>query len=163
MASVERIYRQHRQSLFTLALTITGCRQTAEDAVHEAFCRIGRTSLDSTTDPVAYVFTAVRNASIDAHRRVKRQNRLSESIFNGYTPPAQASPDDGILTAERDRILRRAIDGLSGQYRETVILKIFADLTFKQIGEVVGLPMKTVATRYRRALHRLAERLDGQI
>jgi DNA-directed RNA polymerase specialized sigma24 family protein len=45
IATIESIYRQHRKGLFTLALSITGRAESAEDAVHEAVVRLfgGRT------------------------------------------------------------------------------------------------------------------------
>jgi RNA polymerase sigma factor (sigma-70 family) len=47
--------------------------------------------------------------------------------------------------------------------REVVVLKTFAGLTFAAIGEVLEQSEKTVATRYRRALLKLEEKLRGQL
>ena len=44
-----------------------------------------------------------------------------------------------------------------------IVLKIHADLTFNQIGKILGLPLKTVATRYRRTLRKLEEQLKGKV
>ena len=164
-SKLETVYRDHRQGLFTLALAITGCRAHAEDAVHDAFSKL-TTAKAVNGDLVAYVFSSVRNAALDVQRRLGRGNRLSESIFNGYTRPRQVAADnprDQLLTQERDQIIRRAINQLPEEYREAVVMKIYSDLTFRQIGEVTGQPLKTVATRYRRALERLNENLKGQL
>lgn len=58
------LYLNHRQGLFSLALSITGSRQQAEDAVHEAFAKMAGRKLPEG-DPVPYVFKVVRNAAID--------------------------------------------------------------------------------------------------
>lgn len=155
------IYRSHRQGLFSVALTITGSRQQAEDAVHEAFCKLVDRK-PPTGDSVPYVFKTVRNAAIDIHRRKQRDRKLSESLFNGYLPPAKSTdPQSELLSAERDQILRQAIDNLSDNEKEAIVLKALAGLTFQQAGEVAGIPAKTIATRYRRALETLATRLRG--
>ncbi len=74
-----------------------------------------------------------------------------------------ATPVDGLLTRERDQILRLAIDQLHEDDREVIVMKVFGDLTFDEIGGVLKQPAKTVATRYRRALVKLEERLRGQL
>jgi RNA polymerase sigma factor (sigma-70 family) len=155
------IYRSHRQGLFSVALAITGSRQQAEDAVHEAFCKlVDRKPL--TGDAVPYVFKTVRNSAIDIHRREQRDRTLSESLFNGYIPRAKPTdPQSELLSAERDQILRQAIDNLSDNEKEAIVLKALAGLTFQQAGEVAGIPAKTIATRYRRALETLETRLRG--
>ena len=155
------IYRSHRQGLFSVALAITGSRQQAEDAVHEAFCKLVDRK-PPTEDAVPYVFKTVRNAAIDIHRRERRDRKLSESLFNGYLPPAKPTdPQSELLSAERDQILRQAIDNLSDNEKEAIVLKALAGLTFQQAGEVAGIPAKTIATRYRRALETLETRLRG--
>ncbi len=163
---IESIYRQHRQGFFTLALSITGCRLAAEDAVHQSLTRLNDSLLADKQDAVAFVYRCVRNASIDAHRRRRNQNSVAETIFNGFLPPPAAkfdNPDSRILTAERDQILRQAIDELAGNTREIVLLKTFSGLTFAQIGNVLDIPPKTAATQYRRALQTLHEKLKGQL
>ena len=62
----------------------------------------------------------------------------------------------------RDQILRQAIDNLPENEREAIVLKTLAELTFQQAGEVTGIPAKTIATRYRRALEKLESRLRGE-
>lgn len=66
---LEAIYQDHRQGLYTLALSITRNPDRAEDAVHDAVVRLFRTDKKPTGDPVAYVFAAVRNAAIDIKRK----------------------------------------------------------------------------------------------
>jgi len=161
---LEKTYCSHRQGLFSLALSITGCRQLAEDAIHSAFERLYRSNASVDGDLLNYVFASVRNASRDAVRFSKRSSEFRETIFNGYMPPeTSANPADDLLTAERDQILRSAVDHLDEAEREVVVLKTFAGLTFDAVAEVLDQPAKTVATRYRRALIKLEEKLKGRI
>lgn len=161
---LEKTYCSHRQGLFSLALSITGCRQLAEDAIHSAFERLCRSNASPDGDIVNYVFASVRNASRDAIRSSRRATEVRETIFNGYVPPeTSANPADDLLTAERDQILRSAVNNLDEAEREVVILKAFAGLTFDAVAEVLDQSAKTVATRYRRALMKLEEKLKGQI
>jgi RNA polymerase sigma-70 factor (ECF subfamily) len=161
--AIEDIYWRHRQGLYTLALGITRRPQEAEDAVQTAFERLWRTSRRWRCDPTAYVFAAVRHAAIDQVRRRQVREAVPVSIFNGSGPglrPGGPGPEASVLEAERDRLLREALEDLAQEDRETVILKTYADLTFDQMAQVLGEPLSTVASRYRRALEKLREKLE---
>lgn len=147
-----------------MALSVTRCAQLAEDAIHVAFERLCRRQDPPDGDLVSYVFAAVRNASRDAVRYRRVQSERTESLFNGYVPPEQADdPADDVLTRERDQILRAAVEDLDEADREVVVLKVFAGLTFDATGRVLDQSPRTVATRYRRALLKLEEKLRGQL
>jgi RNA polymerase sigma-70 factor (ECF subfamily) len=157
------IYHQHRQTLFALARTVVGCQHLAEDAVHEAFAKLCRGD-DLGRDPVAYTFAAVRNAAIDQLRKRHSRVRLQESLFNGYHVAVEAA--DVVRTAaENDEyeLLKATVDRLDADQKQLVVLKIHAGLTFEQIGGILNVPLKTVATRYRRMLQKLAEDLKGRL
>jgi len=154
----ERIYTEHRQGLFSLALAVTRCVDTAEDAVHEAFVRLCKRRSPISGDPVAYVFMAVRHAAIDQLRRRGRIAGSPQSIFSGDALPLRSTappPDDLAATAERDRLIRAALDQLPDAQREVIVMKLYAQLTFDQIAQVSGEPLWTITSRYRRGLNRL--------
>ena len=163
---LESIYRNYRQGLFSLALSVTGCRASAEDAIQHAFSRLNGIQIEEKTDTVAFVFRSVRNSAIDTKRKDGRTQRVHETIYNGYIPPASSKfedPDARVLTAERDQILRQAIDELADSSKQTVLMRTYSALTFEQIGAVLEIPAKTAATQYRRALVELEQKLKGQI
>jgi RNA polymerase sigma-70 factor (ECF subfamily) len=149
------LYARHRQGLYTHALLITRCAQRAEDAVHDAFARLCSRGDRRIADPVAYVFAAVRAAAIDQLRRARSDARApAASIF------AESSPDAAAMDAERASTVAAVLEQLPWELREVVVLKVYAGLTFAQLAEVTGEPLATVATRYRRTLERLRDRLE---
>ena len=160
---LETLYRQHRQGLYTLALSITRRAPAAEDAVQEAFTRLCRRTVPPEGDAVAYVFAAVRNAALDQVRRGPREQSAEESIFDTLAAAAGGSPDEAAMAAERDRVLRRAIDGLPEEQREVVVMRLFGALTFEQVAQVFGEPLSTVASRYRRALEQLRKEVESKV
>ncbi len=151
---LEEVYWEHRQGLFTLALSITRCHGRAEDAVHEAFTRLWKSHLSPRRDLVPYVFAAVRNAAIDQVRRSPAMQDVQQtSIYNGQI-------DDPLANAvrqERADLMRKAVEELPDEQRQAVVLHVYAELTFEQVAEMLGEPLPTVASRYRRALERLKQ------
>lgn len=157
-AELEQLYCQHRQTLFSLALTVTGCAELAEDAVHEAFVRLCRQDARPKGSFAAYVFAAVRHAAIDCRRRQARQKALVESVFE-ESAARFADHTNPNASAEELSHLTRLIDALEETIREIIVMKTFGNLTFDEIGQVLKMPGATVATRYRRALLKLEEQL----
>lgn len=159
---LEGVYRQHRQGLFTLALTITRDANSAEDAVQAAFERLFRLSGAPPADLAAYAFTVVRNAARDEVRRGRTRSaaegRLAAwaSIYDGQARAAVSE----VMDAEVDANLRRAVDELPDDQREAIALRIYGQLSFEQMATVLGAPLPTVASRYRRALAALRSRME---
>jgi RNA polymerase sigma factor (sigma-70 family) len=154
-AELEKIYRQHRQALYSLALTVTGCAQLAEDSVHEAFAGICRGIQKPRGDLIAYVYAAVRNAAIDRRKSEHRQKQLVESIFAARGPES----DFRVLedTDEQHQRLQSAIESLDSATREILVMKIYGNLTLEAISLATGEPAGTIASRYRRAIERIRD------
>ena len=158
-SELHEIYARYRRALFALALSVTGCRLAAEDAVHDAFARLCRCGIRGAVDPVAYVFAAVRNAALDQVRRPRLAGPFdpaSESIFADAGPGPQARA----MLAERQRLVAAAVDALPLEQREAIVLRVYGGLSFAQMSQVLDAPLPTVATRYRRALGRLRLHLE---
>jgi RNA polymerase sigma-70 factor (ECF subfamily) len=136
-----------------------GSRADADDVLQETFVRLARTrqKLATVDNLVAYVFATARNEALRLAEHRSREDRMraalsSESLFR------QPTGDDR-QAIEAAEWVAASLAGLSPDLREVVELKIYADLTFREISEVTGLPQGTVATRYRSAL----EKLRGQM
>jgi RNA polymerase sigma-70 factor (ECF subfamily) len=136
-----------------------GSRADADDVLQETFVRLARArnKLANVDDLTAYVFAAARNESIRFIERLGRQNqRAAEAVFE------EAGSDD-LQKRESAEWVAAALAGLTPELREVVVLKIYGDLTFREIAEVTGLPQGTAATRYRTALEQLRGRMTKEL
>jgi RNA polymerase sigma-70 factor (ECF subfamily) len=98
-----------------------------------------------------------RNEAIRLIERQAREGRRrvvpsAEMLFH-------ETAGDALEAIETAEWVAASLARLSPEQREVVELKIYADLTFREISEVTGIPQGTVATRYRSAL----EKLRGQM
>jgi RNA polymerase sigma-70 factor (ECF subfamily) len=157
--TIEEIYRQHRNGLFTLALSITARPESAEDAVHDAIVRLCRTGKRPSGDQVAYVFAAVRNAAMDQKRRLRSLAAGAVSIFEVAEPIAGEDSESAMDQVERTRTVDAAIANLSDEQREAVVMHLYSGLTLAQSAAVLDVPLQTLASRYRRGLEKLREQL----
>jgi RNA polymerase sigma-70 factor (ECF subfamily) len=145
--------------LFTCALAITGSPSRAEDAVHDAFCRVLRRH-DATgermIDLKSYVFRAVRNAALDQLRNSgPPREPLPDYVFDPASGPADAAAD-----AEFTRQIVELLARLSSDERETIVQHLYGNLTFQEIATLRETPLGTVVTWYRRGLEKLRQKLE---
>ncbi|MGE3809546.1 MAG: RNA polymerase sigma factor [Gemmataceae bacterium] len=156
---LEGLYRENRQGLFTLALSITRSAHLAEDAIHDAFVNMCRAPERPIDDLTAYVFASVRNAAYDLVRQRKLSGLPADSVYL----PGGTSPEEKVAHQELLGLAAQHIEQLPDEQREVLILKVHGGLSFKQIAEIVGAPLPTVAARYRRVLLGLREQLGTMV
>jgi RNA polymerase sigma-70 factor (ECF subfamily) len=153
---LEELYFQQRRQLFTCALAVTRCPELAEDAIHDAFCRLAAGHPDGVENLKAYVFRAVRNAAVDLlRRRARPLDPLDESVFDPGPGPGELASQGEF----RERVAA-ALSQLKGDERETIIQHLWGELTFREIAQIRGAPPGTVTAWYRRGLARLRELLE---
>lgn len=133
----------------------------AEDVLQNALVRTWKTHVGAPApETLALAFTNVRRCAIDLSRSmIRRRNREENVVREAGEPIAWFElPDD-----DESRALQVAVAALPDIYREVITLKIWGELTFAQIGETLGIPQNTAASRYRYALEALRTRLQREI
>ncbi|MCY2932156.1 MAG: sigma-70 family RNA polymerase sigma factor [Planctomycetota bacterium] len=148
-AAFQAAYDRHGRALYRAAAAMLDNPADAEDAVQDVFAALaaGRRGLHNVKDLGAYLFVSLRRAAGRIAQRRARQPR-GPCVFD---PPA-AAPAAEPLQADR---LRAALKRLPATQREALALKIDGELTFAQIGQVLGVSPNTAASRYRYALETL--------
>jgi len=159
------LIRQFERTALSVAHSVLGSASASGDVVQDAFLRAW-TKLRDLDDPdrfAAWLCGIVRNAALDALRRLRRENARTE-----HAPALEpADPrEDGIPGLSLDRAedrcaVRRAIDELDDVSRSVVLLKYYEGLSSKEIGLRLGLAATAVDMRLSRARRRLAELLAG--
>jgi len=135
---------QHRR-LYLVALAITLDRQKAEDAVHDALLRLLK-KRRRPNNITAYVVRTVRNAAIDIVRKGKREEPMQQEFLvdTGELPDTVAFG-----------MLDRAFVQLHRCERETILLRLYAGMTFKEIANLRRRSINTVSAWYRRGIEKL--------
>lgn len=144
------------QRLVRLAVTITRNQHDAEDAVQAALLRVANepSLLAGANYPWAYLLRMVRNEALLVLRRKKRACPLANlSDLTTYCSVDQAEQE------EQFRVIWKALRKLPAAQSEVVVLKIWEELTFAEIGSVLQISPSTAASRYRYALEKLARKL----
>lgn len=159
-------YATHRRGLYALALSITRRPELAEDAVHDAFTKMIRLNAAPHGDPASYAFGAVRNAALDQCAKQAQPGAAGRGFEEGEAHPldfaqAPASSDPGSRAqdAEDKARVQVALASLPPEDREVILMRLWSNLSFQQIGDACREPLGTIASRYYRALAQLKLRL----
>ncbi|TWU32989.1 RNA polymerase sigma factor [Novipirellula artificiosorum] len=155
-AALAGLYDLTAQRLVRYATTITANQHDAEDAVSAALVRVAREPrlLCRAERPWAYLLRMVRNESLLILRKKKRW-----SLLGDLSDLLTRRSSDPIEIEDQQRAVWSALRSLPTEQSEVVVLKIWEDMTFAQISEVLEVSPSTAASRYRYAIEKLSGKL----
>ena len=159
-AAFEQLYdacADRLQRYLTLRL---GCPERAADLLQTTLLRAVKSQrrFAKVDNPVAYLFQIARNEMARKQRRWSR--RVATVPITGDLLWQWAG--DPACQRENAEVVAMALARLTAADRELVEMKIYAELTFREIAEITGRPQASVASRYRRALESLRPWLAKQ-
>jgi len=150
----------HGPRLLLCARQWTRSLADAEDIVQEAFVRYWRHQRHLPGNPHALLVVSIRRAALDLARRDDRRTARELKADGGVEVPEMSFerlPGEG---DERRVEIENALQRLPAEQREVLVLKIWQELTFEQIGEALEIPANTAASRYRYGLIALRKQLE---
>lgn len=161
-ALLEEVYRSEAPRLARYFRSRMPVADDASDLVQEAFVRfaglVGRASL---TQPAAYLQRIARNLLYDRSKRAEaRLARFHVPIGEGPEPAVRAEQGDGIEAGDLMRLYQRALGELPAKTREVFLLHRVEELTYREIGDRLGISVPTVQYHFARALAHIDAVLD---
>lgn len=154
------IYRAMAPSIFRLCRRALPTRQDAEDATAEVFmkARLRLSQYDDSRPFAPWLYRVAANLCWDELRRRKPHRELDDSDVELSKLEAEApTPQEAVLINESKRNIRRAISELDDRTRLAVVLRYFGDLSYAEIGDVLGVSSNfagVLLLRGRRALRK---------
>jgi RNA polymerase sigma factor (sigma-70 family) len=178
----EQLVMPHLDAAYNLARWLTRNDADAQDVVQEACLRAYKyLNGFEGQSPRAWLLKIVRNTFytwLNAHRLGDRALSLEDNaeVVDGDSTAMHASAQglgrspETILTENREKLrLDRLVEGLPSAFREVLVLREMEEMSYRDIANVVGIPIGTVMSRLARARHYLLEswnkkaRRDGDL
>jgi len=166
LAATAGLYDLTGSRLVRFAVTITRNQHDAEDAVATAMLKVVSDFevLFQARNPWAFLLQMVRNDALLILRRKKRSIIASSKIWHCLSDLIKASPKvDDVENQESKLEIWKAIRQLPTEQAEVVVLKIWEEFTFHQIGQTLCIPPATAASRYRYGLAKLSDLLGSDL
>jgi RNA polymerase sigma-70 factor, ECF subfamily len=156
----EEIVKRYQRRVYATAMRIVRRHDVADDVVQEAFLRahqaLDRFDLARPFGP--WICRIAANLAVNHVRSPQsREEALPEA--HAETPVPGGSPLAGVLDEEARRQLARALESLSSDQRAVFVLRVFEELSYKEIAEALEISIGTVMSRLSRGRERLREAL----
>lgn len=155
--------------LFTLLARIVGDREEARELCQEAYLKalMGLQGFRANAHPYTWVYRIAVNLAVARLRKVRRHRVFSLDAPNASHVPSPHdrssqtdSPDNQLLSKERNKQVIQALGRLDSEYRTVLVLRDVDGLDYKDISDVLELPIGTVKSRLFRARLALREELN---
>jgi RNA polymerase sigma-70 factor (ECF subfamily) len=156
----ERVVLPYLDDAYTLARYLLRDEHDAQDVVQEASLRALR-YFDGYHggDPRAWLLAIVRNCAHTSRRRRTVEHATHVSTTDDVALASTSEADSAAVQSSERLRVQRAIDELPDEFREVIVLREIQELSYREIGDVVGVPIGTVMSRLARARKRLASLL----
>lgn len=166
----------HIDSMYRLGLSLTRNARDAEDLAQEALARAldRKHQFRAGTNMRAWLLAIVRNTFINRYRRQRKQpNRIDfDEVEPFLTDPSEWKDEArrisvrdlenlDKLAEQLDEEIKRALDELSDEFRETFLLAVVEELSYKDIAEILAVPVGTVMSRLFRARKQMQAKLEN--
>jgi RNA polymerase sigma-70 factor (ECF subfamily) len=151
------LYGEVSPILMRVAYRIAGTQEAAEDLVHEAFIRYWEKKIPfpNRNEAKFWLIRVVKNAALNYAKRSGRERKAYDRALREIGPESDNGEKALIREESRAEVIE-ALDKLPGPLRETLVLKEYGELNYKEIGRVLGISEANVKVRVFRAREKLA-------
>jgi len=160
-ARFEQVVLPHLDAAYNLARWLTHNDHDAQDVVQETYLRAyrffeGFRGGDSRT----WLLAIVRNTSFTWMQRNRPPENTDVFDEQLHSEESESATPEALLLAGADQeLVRKALEELPAQFREVLVLRELEGLSYKEIADVVNIPIGTVMSSLARARQRLREAL----
>ncbi len=173
-AAWQEIVQRYHRRIYNICYRFAGSADDAQDLTQEVFIKMYRTLTSYDVERGAFmtwITTITRNLLVD-HFRKSKQDRITDSLdatpseHEDSTPLVEQiqdkslPPDSRVQSRETGETVHRALQKLSPDLREAVILRDLQDLDYREIATVLKVPEGTVKSRINRGRAELARLLQ---
>lgn len=162
----EILVRRHMTDAYLVAYGYVGNPEDARDLSQEAFVKVyqARARFDEERPFYPWLYRVLRNHCLNFLRRGRVEISIDDENMRREIASKQPTVLEDIEGEERRRLVRAAVARLSDDHREIIVLKNFKDCSYKEIAEILDIPIGTVMSRLfyaRQALRVLVEEIEG--
>jgi RNA polymerase sigma factor (sigma-70 family) len=165
----EALYSRYHRRIHAYVMGMVKDHGRAEDVTQEVFVSALR-RMRETERPIAFkpwIYEIAKNACIDQFRRSKRAEEVSLQADGGLAPGdygrlvgSDPAPDDAVVAKQELDNLCGAFGGLSDTHHEILVLRELEGLSYREIGDRMGMSRPAVESTLFRARRRLTEEYD---
>lgn len=166
-SSFEELFKDYFSSLCQYAYGILGDMEASRDIVQNSFLNLwkNREGIDLSKSVKSYLYTSVRNLSINHIRNHKKfiNKTLDVDIFETHLVLSHDNSSGDVMSNELLERINRVLDKLPEKSREIFHLSRTQGMKYREISEKMGISVKTVEAHMSKALRLLREELKDYL
>jgi RNA polymerase sigma-70 factor, ECF subfamily len=158
LEAFEQILSFYEKAVYNYCLRILKNSSNAKDVVQETFIKVyqHRRSIDPDKNIKTWIFTIATNTAYDFFRSRKRKNEISLDENSETISSLEAYyPQEGLLGD-----VEKALGRINGEYKKALLLFYQQGFEYKEIAEILEMPLNTVKTHISRGKEQLKEFLQ---
>lgn len=160
----EEIVKRYQRRVYGAALRIVRRHEVADDVAQEAFIRAHAAlhTFDLARPFGPWICRIAANLAIN---HVRSRQAREETLPDAHLETAAKAPGplEGLLDGEAREVLQNALGGLPAEQRAVFTLRVFEDLSYREIADALDINVGTVMSRLSRARERLREELASYL
>lgn len=155
----ERVYREYFSDVYAYILKLSGSADTAEEITSETFFK-ALNAIDSFRGDCEIRVWLCRIAKNCYFSHLKKSKRLAPLDDAG--PPAEDPVEERLINSAEAERVRSALHLLPEPYKEVFMWRVFAQMSFRQIGEVFGKSENWACVTYHRARKMILAKMEDE-
>ncbi len=157
--SFEELMARHEKFLLKVVVRLTRDLDAAEDIVQEAFIKAFRriSIFEGRASFRSWLYQIALNTARNRFRKRSRETLTDEPADQAV----ESQVEQGMIALDVRSVLQQEIAKLPERQKMALTLRIFEDLSFKEIAEIMTCPYDTAKANYRHAILKLKDRLEG--
>lgn len=160
MTEFEEIYRKYFDDVYRYIRKLSGNEDTAEEITSETFFKAMRSvrSFRGECDVRVWLCQIAKNCYYDHLRKSGKTRSIDDEDFS--EPADEESLEEEYLKRDEAERIRAALHDVQEPYKEVFMWRVFAQLSFKQIGQIFGKSENWACVTYHRAKKIIRSRLE---
>lgn len=158
------IYDRYSGRIYNFAFRFLKNSEAAEDATQEVFVKMLKHANQFHGDAKlsTWLFSITANWCRDYLRKADNKSKESDDVLISLPAPSELAPDRNLERRESERRVQRALQSLTAEQREAILLSRYQGLSYAEIAQIAGCSEGAVKTRVFRAMETLKKLLTSE-
>lgn len=163
MTEFEKLYRTYFDDVYLYIRRLSGDETTAEEITSEAFFKAmrGMNGFRGECDIRVWLCQIAKNCYSTYLKKSKQTNSIAD-VDLSELPSEESTIEEQCMKHEDAARIRTVLHNVSEPYKEVFMWRVFAELSFKQIGQIFGKSENWACVTYHRAKTMIQARLEGK-
>lgn len=165
MSKFEKIYHKYRNTMYYVAYSLTKNAYDAEDIVEDSLVKVIEMLHKIDEDTIDQqrcknlMITIAKNTAVDFLRKMNHEAVPLETIEDTEFIPLETGPEEMLIKVEDYKNLAECINKLGDIYKDVLYLRIFHQLSSKEVAKILNVSEANINTRLKRAKRMLYQML----